>query len=263
VDNARTYAELKDSLEQLKETQTRLIHSERLATVGQLAANVAHEIRNPLATIGGFARSILKKPEDAERAKESASIISDEVSRLEAVLSEIMDFTRPSKPRLSRRKIEEAVDRVATTMAPEFARHGAQLTQERRSGTPPVLYDENHLQQVLVNLVRNSLEAMAEHPRPDHANRVVIRTFSVEGKVFVEVEDSGPGLPLEFLPRLFEPFFSRKEHGTGLGLAVVRKILHDHGGEILARNAPGGGALFAFWLPEEGPKGVEAAPVGD
>jgi hypothetical protein len=250
VDNARTYVDLKASLERLKETQAALIHSERLATVGQLAANVAHEIRNPLTTIGGFARSILKRPGDGERVKESAEIIAAEVSRLEKILSEIMDFTKPTRPVLERRAIGVALERVATVMGAQATAMGTAICVEVEPGLPEIEFDENQIHQVLVNLVRNSLEAMAEDRRDGAVRRVTVRAGRREGKVSVDVEDTGPGITPESLPRLFEPFFSRKERGTGLGLAVVRKIMHDHGGDVGAANGPGGGALFTLRFPE-------------
>jgi PAS domain S-box-containing protein len=252
LDNARTYADLKSSLDRLREAQAALIHSERLATIGQVAANVAHEIRNPLVTIGGFARSILKRSGDEARARESAEIIVGEVSRLEAILSEIMDFTKPAMPVLKRQPVGGSLERVATVMGPEAAAMEAEIAVETDPGLPEAEYDEKQIHQVLMNLVRNSLEAMAEDPRPGQARRVLVRARFVDGEIRVEVEDTGPGIPLSIMPRLFEPFFSRKEHGTGLGLAVVRKILHDHGGDVSARNAPGGGALFTLRLPEAG-----------
>ncbi len=250
VDNARTYAELKRSMARLQTAQDALLHSERLATVGRLAAHVAHEIRNPLTTIGGFARSIARRAEDAERVRSGAAVIAEEVARLEGLLSEIMDFTRPQRPVPEFRPLREAVDRIVETMGPEVRAAGVELAVEETLALPPVPHDPKQLHQVLVNLVRNAVEAMSENEgMGGRARRVVLRLSGTAETALLEVEDTGPGVPAELRTRIFEPFFSRKQRGTGLGLVVVRKILMDHGGDVSVRPAPGGGACFVLSLP--------------
>ena len=249
VDNARTYAELKKSLTQLEEAQDALIHSERLATVGRLAAHVAHEIRNPLVTIGGFARSILKWTDDRERVRASAGIIYEEVLRLEQILSGVMDFTRPARLRPEITQVNDLVRRLAEKMGDEVREAGVELHLDLEEDLPACPVDWVQLTQVLVNLVRNGLESLAAHA--GDRRRLAIRTRRLEDSVRVDVSDTGPGVPEDLLPALFEPFISRKAGGTGLGLAVVRKIMLDHGGDVVAANLPDRGACLTLTLPLE------------
>jgi signal transduction histidine kinase len=248
VDNARTYAELKTSLDRLEEAQDRLLQTERLATVGSLAAHVAHEIRNPLTTIGGFARAIHRSPEDDELVRERSGIIVEEVVRLETLLSEVMDFTRPARPTLLLRNVNDTVQALIARVRPEVELPGVELVVELDDTCPPVLLDGAQLRQALLNLVRNATESLTLLPE-GAPRRIVLRTASDGEGVRIEVEDCGPGIPEDLLPTVFKPFVSRKTGGTGLGLAVVRQILIDHGGDAIAGNAPGGGALFTLSLP--------------
>jgi PAS domain S-box-containing protein len=249
VDNARTYAELKRSMERLEDAQEALIHSERLATVGRLAAHVAHEIRNPLVTIGGFARSILKWTEDTERVRSSAGIIYEEVLRLEQILSGVMDFTRPARLFRRTQPVNELVERLATKMGDEVKGHEVTLELDLAEDLPPCPVDAAQFTQVLVNLLRNAMESLATAGAMEAERTITFRTRRDEDAVLVHVEDSGPGIPPDLRSVLFEPFISRKAGGTGLGLAVVKKIMLDHGGDASAENLPDGGARIILTLP--------------
>jgi PAS domain S-box-containing protein len=254
VDNARTYEALRKSLLAEREAQDELLQSERLATVGRLAAHVAHEIRNPLTTIGGFARALLKRPEDVGRVESSAVIIAEEVSRLERILSEVMDFTRPVRLHRVPGHVNEVVRKVADLMAPELSRGGIELALELDENLPGSQIDTTQLYQALLNLVRNATEILESPESRGRERRIAVRTLAgEEGAVQIEVRDTGPGVPEDLLPSMFDPFVSRRIGGTGLGLAVVRKILLDHGGDASVANGEGGGAVFTLTLPPVGP----------
>jgi len=254
IDNARTYAELKLSLEQRREAQEALIQSERLATVGRLAAHVAHEIRNPLTTVGGFARSILKAPEDGVRVRRAAGIIAEEVLRLEGILSEVMDFTRPARVMPRPVDVNELVSKCLALLEEEAAESGIALEFLPGEGLSLCALDETQIHQVLLNLIRNAFEALLDQQDREAPARVVVSTRAVEDAVELDVLDNGPGLPPDLVEDIFEPFISGKVAGTGLGLAVGRKIMLDHGGDIRVSSEPGRGAVFTLTLPlaEEG-----------
>ena len=248
LDNARTYAELKRSMIQLTEAQEAVIQAERLATVGRLAAHIAHEIRNPLVTIGGFAASVRRKPGDEEAVRRAADIIYEEVIRLEGILSGVMDFTRPGATNPEPGDVNELVRRLLDPLSEEFAQKGVELVVELGE-VPACPIDGKTIHQAVLNLVRNAIESVTDPERGEAPRRVEVRTRKESGQVVVEVADSGPGIPEDLFPELFEPFISRKVGGTGLGLAVVRKILLDHGGDVFAENREGGGAVFRLCLP--------------
>ena len=248
VDNALTYDELRGSLDRLKEAQEALIQSERLATVGRLAAHIAHEIRNPLVTIGGHARSILDHVENREATEESAEIIYEEVLRLEQILRGVMDFSRPVQHEAFEQNLNEVAFRVAETMQLELVERGIEVEVDLDPDLPLCSLDERRILQVLTNLLRNGAESMASLP-VEEERRLTVRTHHSEEAVHLDVSDTGPGVPEDVLHDIFEPFVSRKVGGTGLGLATVRMIMLDHGGTVDLSSNPGGGATFTISLP--------------
>lgn len=252
VDNARTYAELKRSMTQLEEAQEAAIHAERLATVGRLAAHVAHEIRNPLVTIGGFAARVRRKPNDVERVIRAADIIYEEVLRLESILSGVMDFTRPANLEPAMRNVNDVVQKLADVVRDDLHEDRIELTLVL-SEVPDCPLDEKRLHQALLNLVKNAVDGLKEREEGNVPRRLEIRTDSADGMVRIAVTDNGAGVAPDLMPVLFEPFTSRKAGGTGLGLAVVRKIMLDHGGDATAKSRRGEGATFTLHLPVNPP----------
>ncbi|MHC4473561.1 MAG: sensor histidine kinase, partial [Planctomycetota bacterium] len=252
VDNALTYDELKRSLERLQEAQEALIQSERLATVGRLAAHIAHEIRNPLVTIGGHARSILGNLENQTETQVSAEIIYEEVLRLELILRGVMDFSRPVQHEPAEHVLNDIVEGVVDTMDLELRERGIAVRLELEEDLPPCQLDPRRIRQVLTNLLRNGAESFgAAAGREAEEMRIEVSTYRSERAVHLEVTDTGPGVPEDLVDEIFEPFVSRKEGGTGLGLATVRMIMLDHGGEVRLQSLPGEGASFTISLPLE------------
>jgi two-component system, NtrC family, sensor kinase len=258
----------------LQEREQRLIHSERLATVGKVAAQITHEIRNPLASIGLSAELLGDElRSDQPEALRLLGAISGEVDRLSEITESYLRFVRLPRPVLER---EDPVAIVTSVM--EFAR--AELAQVNISlelvvpaPVPEIAADENQLRQALLNLIRNAKEAM-----PDGGRLRVTVAATPTGQVSVAVSDSGPGIPSEHAHRIFEPFFSTKASGTGLGLALVQQIVAEHGGQIAIRSpgegsgeAPPGGTTFILEFPsistapgstaESKRPGSEAAPI--
>jgi len=253
VENARTSErlerqarELAAALADLEAARERLLHGERLAAIGAVVARVSHEIRNPLATIGGFARILDAQPVDAGLPG-YASIIVQEVEKLELLLREMLDFTGPRAPHLEPVDLNALVRDLARIHQSDLARHGVDLVLAL-GDLPPVDADRTQVERVLLNLWQNAAQAIAG-ARPAGRGTVTVTTGGGAGGVVLAVADDGPGIRPEDLPHLFTPFFTRKRHGTGLGLAVVKRIIDDHHGQIDVRDTTGGGMTFVVRLP--------------
>ncbi len=234
--------ELEDSERQLRKNQTYLLKTERLAAIGRMAATVAHEIRSPLVPIGGYARAALEDYDRQEVKREDLEIIVEEVERLEKILANMLDYSKETKPALEELDLNLIVKKTLELMGERFKEKGVKLKTELSPQLPPVMVDGEQIQQVILNLVHNALEAMEE-------GRLSIRTKVKEDFVSLEVEDTGRGIPKEDIDRLFTPFFSTKPKGSGLGLPVAEKIVVDHGGFIDVQSEVGVGSKFTVNLP--------------
>jgi two-component system sensor histidine kinase HydH len=241
------------SNEQLKRTQNELIARERMAALGELSASIAHEVRNPLGVIFnsvGSLRRILKPQGDG---KQLLDIIDEEADRLNRMVGDLLDYSRPVQPALEpvpmRPLFEEAIAAARQQAGPQSERVVAAIQVDEDAAT--VRADERLLRQALLNLFLNAYQAMPREGRLDvRALRRVI-----DGRPYAEivVRDTGPGIPTEMVGKIFQPFFTTKPTGTGLGLAVVRRIVEGHGGTIELGGPPG--AEFTLRLPLEGQSG--------
>ncbi|HEX8833914.1 MAG TPA: ATP-binding protein, partial [Abditibacteriaceae bacterium] len=240
VDNALTY-------QALQKAQRELVSAERLVAVGEMAARVSHEIRNPLATIGGFARSVLKRPEDTEGVKRKIGIITDEVARLEELLSDLLDMARPRELDLQPHSINEVVEHALLLADADVKASNVEVRKSLAADIPVSLLDRRRLLQALLNTLRNGAQAMQE------GGELLVTTrlrSNKEGRfIEIEVKDSGVGIPERALKQVFDPFFSTKIRGSGLGLAVTLRIIRDHGGDIDVFSEEGSGTTFVMCLP--------------
>ena len=240
--------DLQTALHLLKTTQDRLLHNERLATVGAVAAHVSHEIRNPLATIGGFARTLRTHPTDGGRVARGAAIIVEEVEKLEVLLKELLDFTSPKPPRLAPVDLNEKITTFAGVHREALAEHAVALSLDLAAESPMVLADASQLERVFLNLWCNAVQAMDTLPL-DGARDLHITTSNQDDRVRITFTDTGPGIGANARAHIFTPFFTTKPRGTGLGLATVRKIIDDHGGSIDVWGPEHAGTTFAITLP--------------
>ena len=237
IDNAQTF-------QSLQEAQRELVASERLVAVGEMAARVSHEIRNPLATIGGFARSVLRKPEDIERVRDKTGIIVAEVTRLEELLTDLLDMARPRPISLQTESLNEIADHSLLLAEADLRACGAVVEREFAPDLPPILLDRSRILQALLNTVRNGAQAMP------NGGTIRVRTFQRdENHLEVQVQDSGVGISGKALKQVFDPFFSTKVSGSGLGLPVTKRIIADHKGKIDVQSQEGVGTTFSFILP--------------
>jgi PAS domain S-box-containing protein len=250
IENSRLYHELERRLldlrratERQKRDQELLLRMERLSVMGETSAIVAHELRNPLVAIGGFARTLQRNLPDHDPNKQYAAIITDEVERLERIIHDLLDFIRPQKLLRKSVRLDELVNETIQRFTGEMAARKITLRQDLQAGTITVNVNPGEIRQVLQNLLMNGIQAMV------NPGTLEVRTRVLEGGVQVEVLDEGPGVPPDLLEKVFIPFFTTKASGSGLGLTICAQILKAHGGTLTVTNRPEGGAAFRFILP--------------
>lgn len=234
---------VKESMQKLVEVQEKLIRSERLAAIGEAAAYLSHEIKNPLMVMGGFAGQVEKSLAEDDANRQKLRIIQDEARRLELMLTEVRDFTRPSKPQKEVQDINPVIGSTLTLLENDLKNRDIHCEKSLDSDLPPVFFDPRQIKQVLINLVKNALEAMPG------GGKLTISSWREERYIKVSVLDSGAGMPPGVAEKIFDPFFTTKKGGTGLGLAVSRKIMEDHGGEIAIQSKEGEGTRVTIALP--------------
>src|SRR6266480_3376390 len=246
--NAQLYAETRRRLEDLKAAEAHLIEGEKLSTVGKLPAGLAHEVRNRLTAILGHTELLLMGADDAAHARQRLNTIVDETSGAAQMLQNLLRFSGTQTTERQLCHLRDQIHWVLEVKGGALGRDGIRVVTELDS-VPPVRADETQLQQVLLNLVQNAHQALAAHA----GERVLtVRLSETEGtKVRLEVLDTGPGIPPELLPRIFDAFSTTKprSEGTGLGLWVSCAILKEHKGTLRAENRAGGGAAFVIELP--------------
>lgn len=230
---------------ELRETQAQLIQSEKLAVIGELAAVVAHEIKNPLISIGGFARLLKSKISNPEKAKEIADIIADEVSRLERILKNLLNFTRESEPNLKPKQLNRLIEDTLILFDHEFEKCRVRLNLELDDKIPQLYLDADQIMQLVMNLIRNAIHAMS------YGGDLTIRTGEEGRHIVAEFSDTGYGISQENLSKVFTPFFSTKSIGTGLGLAVAQKVIDEHNGYIKVCSEEGQGTKFTILFPRD------------
>ena len=233
---ARVNRELQDSFEQIK-------RADRLSAIGQLSASLAHEIRNPLGSIEGAA-DLLEQPGISPdiRAK-SLVVIRKEVQRLNRLLTNLLDFARPRRPELQAVDIRGVVESVVALVAHSARQGNVEIRRSFATALPPVECDAEQLKQVILNLTINAIQAMPE------GGELELALAAASGGVRIAVRDQGQGIPAPELDRIFDPFYTTKAHGTGLGLAVAQQIVSQHGGTLTAALNPEGGMTFTVALP--------------
>jgi signal transduction histidine kinase len=249
LENAGLYAEARGRAEELgrlhaelARTQDQLIHKERLAALGELSAVVAHEVRNPLGVIFnslGSLRRLLRPEGDARMLMD---ILGEEADRLNRIVGDLLDFARPATPQVRPEPLERVVDEAVAAALVQDA-EGIELERRAVPGLPLVPIDAGQVRQAVVNVAVNAIQAM---PR---GGRLTITTRPDGAAAALEIADTGPGMPEEVRARIFEPFFTTKASGTGLGLAVVKRIVEGHGGEISVESRPGAGTTFVLRFP--------------
>jgi len=233
-------------LGELRRLQEQVRRNERLSALGNLAAGVAHEIRNPLSSIKGFATYLAGKVQGQDR--EAARAMVQETDRLNRVVSELLEFARPGEAMLRDRDLGEVVDRALRLVRADVEAKGVTVDFVRDASLPPVPLDAERLTQALLNLFINAVQAM----EPGGVLRIATALDAEAGVVALRIEDTGNGMPPDVLKEIFNPYFTTKGTGTGLGLAVVHRIVEAHGADIKVESTVGRGSAFTILLPLSG-----------
>jgi two-component system sensor histidine kinase HydH len=240
----RNAALLRAQTETISAARARLVQSEKLAALGQLATAIAHEVRNPLGVIRSAAQDVAESlPHGDGDGRRACSFITDEIDRLNNVIGSLLAFARP--PRLSPQRVAvgELFESALLLAADELRAKQLRVRRDVAPGLPGIEADPDLVSQVLLGLLANATEVSQP------GGEVTVEARATEGAVELAVADRGPGVAVDLRARVFEPFFTTRSRGTGLGLAVARQIVEAHGGSIDVGDRPGGGARFALRLP--------------
>jgi len=242
-------SDVADARTALATTRTRLRTAEKLASVGKLAASVAHEIRNPLTSIKMWLYSVEKSVGADAGVRRKLHLIAEEIARLESVVRSFLEFSRPPALNLQPHSVSSLIDKALELTSARMDERMTRIVREDGAGLPRVAADADQLKQVLINLVQNASEATAQ------GGTIWISSSAetdADGRrmVVVRVRDDGPGMAEEVRQRLFEPFFTTKDEGVGLGLCIAARIMAGHRGRLALESSSSRGTSFAVWIPQ-------------
>ncbi|MBI3008317.1 MAG: PAS domain-containing sensor histidine kinase [Candidatus Omnitrophica bacterium] len=235
-------------LARIKHMEEQMRRADRLAALGSLAAGVAHEIRNPLGSVKGLAQLLREDLKEGDPKRGYTDVIVKEIDRLNKVVEELLSFARPEESHVESRAINEIIDDALQLAKHDASQSRIEIIRNYDKDLPYVSADSKKLQQAFLNIIFNAFHAMKEK-----GGQLNITTRLYEDPKFVEIrfQDTGPGIAPEHINRLFDPFFTTREDGTGLGLTITHQIIDSHGGRISVRSSPGKGASFSVCLPGE------------
>jgi two-component system sensor histidine kinase HydH len=236
--------QLAEANRHLQEAEAAVRRSDRLAALGQLSAGLAHEIRNPLSTIKTSAEMLLKSVDENNAvAREMAGFISSDVDRTNALVTRFLDFARPLAVRLEKTDLARLIDRAIADVEKHSPPFGVSIYKNYSPDIPPFLLDGQLIERVVYNLIVNAAQASPSK------GSITVKTRQAEDTVEIAVIDRGSGIDPKLLDNIFNPFFTTKSSGVGLGLAIVSKIVDEHGGTITVESEPGSGSVFRVFLP--------------
>ena len=239
IEKARLFEEQQSRYEHLA------LQTEKLSALGRMAAGIAHEINNPLSGILLYSTNLRKKAPEHSPLQEGLDIIVQETIRCRGIIQDLLEFARDREPRKVEANLNHIIEKALNLLENEFSLKHITIRRDLCAKMPDSLVDANQIQQVVVNLLVNATEAIAG------TGVITIRTSTLpeQKRVIIEIEDTGCGIPEDSLPKIFEPFFSTKSKGTGLGLAVSYGIVRNHHGDMQVFSQPGEGTRFVIQLP--------------
>jgi two-component system NtrC family sensor kinase len=257
---------LLEDVTERKALEQTVLQNEKMAAVGQLVSGVAHELNNPLTSIVGLSEFMVQQGSVEPRAREHLQVVHEQAVRAAGIVRHLLTFARKEPAERRPTDLNDVVERTAALMGYEVRLRGVSLELNLAPGLPPVDGDPQQLQQVILNLLNNAVQAVSHNP-PERPRVVTVSTGSSGNGISLRVADTGPGVPAALAPRVFDPFFTTKPQGegTGLGLSITYGIVQGHGGTIRLERPPRGGAVFAVWLPRSEGAGApqDAAPAAD
>ncbi len=233
-----------EDVSEVKALTDQLIRADRLAAMGELTAGVAHEVRNPLGIIRASVQLLEEPGADRETVREATTVIKQEIDRLDKVIKALLDFGRPNRPHMQQVDLSDVIDDVVLFTRRFAKQSNVRIERSIPETLPPVRADADQLKQVFVNLISNAVQAMQPI-----GGLITVSAREDEGFVSVTVADTGPGIPAARLPKIFDPFYSTRSDGTGLGLTMVHRIIDEHDGHIEVASNVGEGTSFTVSLP--------------
>jgi len=248
----RSYSEnleekVQKKTEEVLKLERQRIQLEKMAEVGEIASSIVHEVRNPLSSIKMGLTSLIRRLKLEPKDQTCLELAAKEVGHLEKILRDLRDFSKPQEMRFLPQDVNHILNSVLTQIADDFKELNIQIAKQFKSDLPEVLVDSNCMHQVFLNIIINAKQAMAE------GGSLSIRTrpFNHRSMVRIEIDDTGSGIEEEMIEKIFNPFFSTKREGTGLGLLIVKKIIEAHRGTIGVTSHPGSGTRVLIELPTE------------
>jgi signal transduction histidine kinase len=229
--------------QQAREAGERLRASEKLAALGRLSAGLAHELRNPLNTLNVLTYAMAEQREAAGLATTDLEVLRSEVRRMSLLVDQFLEFARPRAPSFRRQRVTEIVEETLLLIGPEARKKNVVLERHLDGETPSTWVDGDQLKQVLLNLALNAIQAMPG------GGTLGVAVRPAKGGVVIDVRDTGIGIPADIRDRLFEPFFTTRDGGTGLGLPIALRIIEGHSGDLRIESEPGHGTTVSVWLP--------------
>jgi two-component system, NtrC family, sensor kinase len=246
IENAHLYADLREYVRQVEESQQALLQAEKMAAAGRLSVSIAHEVNNPLQSVQNCLHLAGRKDLPEEQREEYFELAKSELNRLMSTVQRMLDFYRPGAVSPSEVDLNDLLYYVLNLMSKQLEKQGIRVQADIPSNLPKVVAVGSQVQQVLINLILNSFDAMPE------GGELQVKARVVRGGVEILLKDSGPGIPADHQAHIFEPFFSTKDGGTGLGLTVSYNIITAHGGTLEFASNNGPGACFRVFLPTGG-----------
>ncbi|MDR1042256.1 MAG: GAF domain-containing protein [Deltaproteobacteria bacterium] len=266
IENTHLYEDLRNANQSLSQVRMRLIEAEKLAAQGEMGTQLAHEIRNPLVSIGGFTQRLLKKMPEDDELRRYPLVILEEVERLNKVLNNVLDFSRDEKGRVREFDLGDVAREVLASLKHELQRNKVDVSSDIEENLPPVSGDDQQIMHVFLNLMYNASQAMTAQGGGQIWLKIFRHQEGENNCVACRITDTGPGIPDELLNSVFNPFFTTKAQGTGLGLSIVQKIVARYNGVITVTNHPpeypGSGASFTFMFPVIPPAAPSASNGG-
>jgi signal transduction histidine kinase len=247
-----------NDLTTIKQLELQVRRTDRLASLGTLAAGMAHEIKNPLVSIKTFTQLLPERYEDDDFRQTFFSLVGGEVKRIDRIVNQLLRFSRPAKPNLTATRLHEVIDSALKLMTQQLRQKNISLTLSLDASSDSIRADGDQLSQALINLFLNAIEAMTDGGRltvrtkgvnPNGFSNAFTSERLVPPQIEVTIQDTGEGIPAEAITHIFDPFFTTKDQGTGLGLSVAHGIVHEHNGIIDAKSEPGQGTTFTILLP--------------
>lgn len=252
IENARLYQAERELRRLAEQSQVQLVQTEKLAATGRLAASLAHEINNPLQAIHNSLQLMLSFELEAQEQQEYLQIAAEEIERLMGLVGRILEFARPPQRETRRTNPNKVVEKVLALAGKYLQHRHVAVKRDLSSSLPLPLAAPDELEQVFINLVLNAVDAM-----PEGGTLRIASWVAGDGRVAIAFSDTGHGIPPEQVGRVFEPFFSTRKDGTGLGLTISQNVIERHNGEITVHSALGEGTTFTVWLPVPGKSEAE------